>query len=221
MAITCVSIAVAIVDPITMGSDTSAPEVRNHSNKSQNQVRVPQNGPAGPSHGTQQHHDHHQHQDHEHGHGHGHQHHTIIRNRNIAPERLELLRTRPSRKYVVGRPRALQYSYQSKVLKAGEEEAVGGNHITLVSTGKSQSDSVEHHVPRIHDSIEKQRDRMDLFIDLIWVGIISNVSELYSSEAFKPNKSTPGGAFLLFMLVFFPTWRIWNGLREIMNNYYM
>lgn len=199
-----------------MASDKDAPEVRNHSDSSQNQLRASLNGPAGPSHDTQHHHHHHEHQ-----HGNEHQHNVIIKNRNITPDRLELLRTRPARKYVVARPRALQYTYQSKVLKVGEEEEVGGNHITLVSTGKSQSGSVEHHVPRIHDSIEKQRERMDLFIDLIWVGIISNVSELYSSEAFKPTESSPGQAFLLFVLVFFPTWRIWNGLREIMNNYYM
>ena len=164
-----------------MASDGHSPEARNHSDNSQRQLQVPPTGPAGPSHRTQQdHHHHHGHQNHEHEHGHGreHQNNIVIKNRNITPERLELLRTRPARKYIIARPRALQYTYQSKVLKAGEEEAVGGNHITLVSTGKSESDSVEHHVPRIHDSIEKQRERMDLFIDLIWVGIISNVSEL-------------------------------------------
>lgn len=70
------------------------------------------------------------------------------------------------------------------------------------------------------ESIAKNRERLDLFIDLIWVGIIGNLSEVYSDLYFRPD-GNHGQAILVFMIAFLPTWRIWNLLREFLNNYYM
>jgi hypothetical protein len=70
------------------------------------------------------------------------------------------------------------------------------------------------------EGISKHRERLDLFIDLIWVGIIGNLSEVFSTLYFEPG-SNAGHAVGLFVLLFLPSWRIWNFLREFLNNYYM
>ena len=70
------------------------------------------------------------------------------------------------------------------------------------------------------EGISKHRERLDLFIDLIWVGIIGNLSEVFSALYFVEG-SNPGHAVGLFVLLFLPSWRIWNFLREFLNNYYM
>lgn len=67
----------------------------------------------------------------------------------------------------------------------------------------------------------RQRERQDLFVDLIWVGIIGNLSEVFSYLNFSKDESRPGTATLVFVLVFLPSWRIWNAMREFLNNYYM
>lgn len=69
------------------------------------------------------------------------------------------------------------------------------------------------------EGISKHRERLDLFIDLIWVGIIGNLSEVFSSMYFQDGSA--GHAVGLFILLFLPAWRIWNFLREFLNNYYM
>ena len=63
--------------------------------------------------------------------------------------------------------------------------------------------------------------RMDLFIDLIWVGIVGNISDVFASKAFEPGTDSAQNAVLLFVIVFLPSWRIWNGIREILDSYYM
>jgi hypothetical protein len=143
---------------------------------------------------------------------------------DIVAEKLELLETRPRRPYMIRRPRALQYRYHSKVLKAGEEEVGGESYASLPSTESNSATTnylIQNHKHHLHDVVEKQRERLDLFIDLIWVGIIGNMSNVFSSEAFKPKESNSGSAILLFFIVFLPSWRIWNGVREFLNNYYM
>ncbi|KAK4945257.1 hypothetical protein LTR10_015416 [Elasticomyces elasticus] len=116
----------------------------------------------------------------------------------------DVLEYRPRHKYMISRPRALQYTYKSQV---------------YTSEGDVTEQSGEEAAKEA--GIDKARERLDLFIDLIWVGIISNLSEVFSSDAFGSEDASPSKAFLFFVLVFLPTWRVWNGIREILNNYYM
>jgi hypothetical protein len=80
-----------------------------------------------------------------------------------------------------------------------------------------EAQRIMHYSP---EGISKHRERLDLFIDLIWVGIIGNLSEVFSAMYFHDDSSA-GNAVGLFILLFLPSWRIWNFLREFLNNYYM
>ena len=139
-----------------------------------------------------------------------------------------------SRKYFLRRPRALQYRYRRRVIAVNEDA-----HEPLPeSFGKSESSDQNEHHEETHDhqdqhplhrhhhhhepvSIRERRERLDLFIDLIWVGIISNLSEVYSEWYFTTESGHVGEAVAVFYLAFLPSWRIWNVLREFMNDYYM
>ena len=144
---------------------------------------------------------------------------------DVPQEKLEQLESRPRHRYIIRRPRALQYTYHHQVVRAGEEETAqeldqilsGTQDASNGSATQSAGQSTHH----LHNAIEKQREHLDLFIDLIWVGIISNISEVYSNELFNEAGSHPGRAALFFFVSFLPTWRIWNGLREFVNDYYM
>jgi len=124
--------------------------------------------------------------------------------------------------YLLRRPRALQYSFRSRVISVGDE----ARHIAVPSGLNAADDNDEGEGPaRIivqytGEGIAKHRERLDLFIDLIWVGIIGNLSEVFSLLFFK-NDHSAGEATLVFFIVFLPSWRIWNFLREFLNNYYM
>ncbi|KIW76064.1 hypothetical protein Z517_10809 [Fonsecaea pedrosoi CBS 271.37] len=116
---------------------------------------------------------------------------------------------RARHRYTFRRPRALQFLYRSQVVHAGDERGLPE------SVTRS---SISSHLP---EDVAKERERLDLFIDLIWVGIISNLSEVFSSLAFRPKDPHIGIASLVFILVFMPSWRIWDAMREFLNNYYM
>ncbi|KAI1622576.1 bacterial low temperature requirement A protein-domain-containing protein [Exophiala viscosa] len=116
----------------------------------------------------------------------------------------DVLEYRSRHKYMISRPRALQYTYKSQV---------------YTSEGDLTEQSGEEAAKEA--GIDKARERLDLFIDLIWVGIISNLSEVFSSDAFGSEGASSSKAFLFFAVVFLPSWRVWNGIREILNNYYM
>lgn len=117
--------------------------------------------------------------------------------------------TRARHMYTVRRPRALQFLYRSQVVHAGDHN---GAPVSL------HHSNISSHLP---EDIAKERERLDLFVDLIWVGIIGNLSEVYSSLAFRPEQPNAALAFLVFILVFLPSWRIWDSMREFLNNYYM
>ncbi|EXJ72378.1 uncharacterized protein A1O5_04882 [Cladophialophora psammophila CBS 110553] len=116
---------------------------------------------------------------------------------------------RARHRYAIRRPRALQFSYRSQVVHAGDERGV---------PEPSNRSSISSHLP---EDIAKERERLDLFIDLIWVGIIGNLSEVFSSLGFRPGDPGLGIATLVVILVFLPSWRIWDAMREFLNNYYM
>lgn len=63
-------------------------------------------------------------------------------------------------------------------------------------------------------------ERLDLFIDLLFVGIISNISEHYFDQAFveETRISSAAGDFIL---LFLPAWRIWSFLQRFLNSYFM
>ncbi|KIW97314.1 uncharacterized protein Z519_02706 [Cladophialophora bantiana CBS 173.52] len=96
------------------------------------------------------------------------------------------IRLRCSRhRYTIRRPRALQFSYRSQVVHAGDERGV---------PEPSNRSSISSHLP---EDIAKERERLDLFIDLIWVGIIGNLSEVFSSLGFRPEDPDLGIATTL------------------------
>ena len=54
----------------------------------------------------------------------------------------------------------------------------------------------------------------NLFVDIIWAGIVQNVSRQFSGTAFETNNSW-GIAFLNFLALYLTAWRTWNYLREV------
>ncbi len=62
--------------------------------------------------------------------------------------------------------------------------------------------------------------RFELFIDLIWVGIISNLAENFSDHAFgTDSSSTIGPDIIEFILLFLISWRVWKDLQVFMTKY--
>ena len=62
--------------------------------------------------------------------------------------------------------------------------------------------------------------RFELFIDLIWVGIIGNVADHFKDKAYSIDTvSTVGQAVVEFIVLFLIAWRIWKFLQEYMSKY--
>ena len=62
--------------------------------------------------------------------------------------------------------------------------------------------------------------RFELFIDLIWVGIIGNLAEHFSDQAFGSETTWDvGQAAFEFIVLFLIAWRIWKDLQEFMSRY--
>ena len=63
--------------------------------------------------------------------------------------------------------------------------------------------------------------RFELFIDLIWVGIISNLAERFSDAAFSLESTSNAGENVFeFIATFLIAWRIWKDLQEYMTKYH-
>lgn len=60
---------------------------------------------------------------------------------------------------------------------------------------------------------ERSSDKLELFLDLIYVGIVSNLA----SHAVK---NASWGSLLKFIVVFIPAWNVWCDLKEFMNYYF-
>ena len=112
------------------------------------------------------------------------------------------------RHYFFQRPRALQYTYRGERINFGEDAAPIQHAISGASAD----------VRYTAEGVAKARERIDLFIDLVWVGIISNLSEVFSVVEFTEDGSS-GKAFLLFIVTFLPAFRIWNFLREFLSEF--
>lgn len=62
--------------------------------------------------------------------------------------------------------------------------------------------------------------RFELFIDLIWVGIIGNLAEHFSDQAFNIDVGPMiARATLEFVILFLLAWRFWKYLQEFMGKY--
>ena len=123
----------------------------------------------------------------------------------VAQEEENALQHRPRRRYIISRPKVRQYAYKGQIIRTTSTNDPGD--------GDQSAEDAE-------DDTTQSRERLDMFIDLIWVGIVGNIAEAFSSRAFGDHEDRVSEAFLVFVIVFLPSWRVWNGIREILNNYY-
>jgi hypothetical protein len=133
--------------------------------------------------------------------------------------------------YVFRRPRALQFynpeisgsttpletllsREPSRVTK--EPSSISKETSNISNGSRTYSEEGE----RSTDNGVKQYERVDLFIDLIWVGIIANLSGTFGEQAFGEDTGvTIGQAAGEFILLFIPIWRMWDYLREYIGNF--
>jgi hypothetical protein len=121
--------------------------------------------------------------------------------------------------YMIRRPRALLF-YNPSI--SGSSTPVEGKSLNRKSSGMSRElsdissesgDSGKEE--RSTDDAIKQYGRVDLFIDLIWVGIIANISASFGEQAFGENTGLSiGEAVGEFCLLFIPIWRLWYVLMK-------
>jgi low temperature requirement protein LtrA len=119
--------------------------------------------------------------------------------------------------YILKRPRALHYK---KIDDSSDNIPLARRKLTRLpsdSSGESSRDKDE----RSTDDLLKQISRLDLFVDLVWVGIIANLSRTFGEQAFAESGTGIGPALLEFVLLFIPIWRIWDHLRAFCINFYV
>lgn len=111
--------------------------------------------------------------------------------------------------HVLRRPHAMQH-YNSR---EGSSSSA--------SLGKTESNNSNvSREGRSTDNVLVQLARVDLFIDLIWVGIVANLSATLGEQMFTNSTVTIGEAIMEYILLFLPVWRIWDSLREYGSNFY-
>ena len=63
--------------------------------------------------------------------------------------------------------------------------------------------------------------RFELFIDLIWVGIVGNIADHFSEQAYGPESvNSTGRAIFEFIVLFLLAWRFWMYLQQFMSKYH-
>lgn len=118
--------------------------------------------------------------------------------------------------FIIKRPQALQFyhpeiSGPSTTLEKQLSRRVGRAPSTTSNESSTDSQKEDR-----SDNAIKQFQRVDLFIDLIWVGIIANLSASFGEQAFGENTSlTIGEATGEFCLLFIPIWRMWYVLGRL------
>lgn len=60
---------------------------------------------------------------------------------------------------------------------------------------------------------ERGSAKFELFLDLLYVGIVSNLARTATEEA-------TGLSVLKYVLIFCPAWQVWSDLKDFMNYYY-
>ncbi|KAJ5376573.1 hypothetical protein N7509_013459 [Penicillium cosmopolitanum] len=63
-----------------------------------------------------------------------------------------------------------------------------------------------------HDE-ERQAGRFELFLDLLYVAILSNFADFLAEDI-------SGAKLVKYILVLAPSWHIWSDIRELMNSFY-
>ncbi|KAG0649028.1 hypothetical protein D0Z07_4880 [Hyphodiscus hymeniophilus] len=91
------------------------------------------------------------------------------------------------------------------------------NSISSRRSSNTENDAEE----RSSDNIPKVRSRLDLFVDLIWVGIIANLSGNFETQAYEENGTGVGTALAVFILLFIPIWRVWDNLRLYTSSFFI
>lgn len=148
-----------------------------------------------------------------------------------------------TKKYLIRRPRPLQVSQDGLVIELGDhgmldlgtgtarrDTVAHENHSTAhEKAGLQERDTVKSSVQRgKRQSMRSGRnklkqilpERLDLFIDLLWIGIISNISEHFYEKVFAENANV-SNAIAEFIVLFLPALRMWVALQMFLNSYFM
>jgi low temperature requirement protein LtrA len=126
------------------------------------------------------------------------------------------------RAYIIRRPRTLQF-YHPEISGSTTplEKQLGRESTSMNREPSNISNESSTDGQKEEGDATKQHERVDLFIDLIWVGIIANLSASFGEQAFGENTGlTIGEATGEFVLLFIPIWRMWDYLREYIGNFY-
>lgn len=116
------------------------------------------------------------------------------------------------------RPKALHY--RSLDDDSPISPATTRSRISTVSS-RTSSNTEDEGEERSTDNLPKQRSRLDLFVDLIWVGIIANISENFGTQAFEDSEVGIGTATAVFILLFIVIWRVWDNLRVYTSQFFI
>jgi low temperature requirement protein LtrA len=134
-----------------------------------------------------------------------------LQDSNRAPTTLHAESRASRHAHLIKRPRAWQYS--------NPDAGVLALHESLEK--RTSHDTEGDREERSTENIPKQLSRLELFVDLIWVGIIANISTTYGETAFSESGVGIGVAVLEFLLLFVPIWRVWDQLRAYNSNFYI
>lgn len=117
--------------------------------------------------------------------------------------------------YIIRRPRALQFYHPEISGSTTTLEKQLSRRIRREPSTVSNGSSTDSEKEDRTDDVMRQYQRVDLFIDLIWVGIIANLSASFGEQAFGENTGlTIGEATGEFVLLFIPIWRMWYVLAR-------
>lgn len=161
-------------------------------------------------------------------------HHILPTNRRLTM----LPNARPSprpftNKYFFKRPRLLQYYSNGALIDSrGRRLEPTNPDLVLSSTATTDNDMGNGEEEQAQEQLilqdegpeewKIQRDWLNLFIDLLWVGIISNISSVFVASAFSTSDSNEewGFAFLEFIVLFQTAFRFWSYIRKFLNNFF-
>lgn len=118
------------------------------------------------------------------------------------------------------RPRALHYESLDDDSTMMSPATTRSRSSTVSSrySNNTENDAEE----RSTDNIPKQRSRLDLFVDLIWVGIIANLSGNFADQAYNNDSDVGIGiAVAEFILLFIVIWRVWDNLRTYTSQFFV
>ncbi len=125
-------------------------------------------------------------------------------------------------KYFFRRPRLLQYYENGELVDShGHRSSVDVyEHLVDDTSGDPKVQRGElQYLYAEGVSTHCGLDFLNLFIDLLWAGIISNISENFVNSAFDPGSSW-GLAFMEFAILLLTAFKMWNYLRKFLNSFF-